>query len=125
MSFSAQIDAFCKKSSWRVAKVFEAVSLELYDRIVNKTPVDTGRARANWNLSLSTPDTSVSDSTVRKHYDALLGVSLTKDNVSYISNYLHYIYELEHGKSNQAPQGMVTVSMIEIKLWLNTKLGTI
>ena len=35
------------------------IAIEIYTRITLKTPVDTGRARASWNLSRGKPDLSV------------------------------------------------------------------
>lgn len=38
-----------------VAHVMRLISLEALSRVILKTPVDTGRTRANWQVSLETP----------------------------------------------------------------------
>jgi len=43
--------------------------------------------------------------------------------MSYITNNVHYVKYLENGTSQQAPKGMVGVTLIEIGLWLKTNLA--
>ena len=98
----------------------------LWSNIVERTPVDTGRARSNWNVSKNIPDTTVSDKTSQS-------VTLEdvppaeKDETYYIANNLPYIKMLEYGGysknsttgktvngySRQAPNGMVGVTVAD------------
>lgn len=64
----------------------EDVIKESFTRIKRRTPVDTGAAKANWEV-----DTRQLE----------------------ISNDLDYVDELELGKSNQAPAGMLRVTATE------------
>lgn len=80
------------------------------------TPVDTGRARGNWQIGIGNDPTSELE---RKGYAG--GEELQKlDNLEseetiYISNNLSYIRRLEYGWSKQAPQGMVGVTVSHLK----------
>lgn len=122
MSFQSAVASFTVEVLADIDKAIESISLELYRRIQSKTPVDTGMARANWNIAVGSPDTSTSDSTAPKQVSSLSGIKAGVTDV-WISNYLHYVYSLEHGHSSQAPSGMVVVSLQEVTAWVETKFG--
>lgn len=95
-----------------------AASLDALTRVIEKTPVDTGRARGNWQLAvgsiprgeirpLSVQDT-ITEGTAR------LGAVEAGDTI-YIVNNVPYIIPLEFGHSGQAPQGMVRLTAAELK----------
>lgn len=123
MNFESQIRAFNVKAIKQTSVAFERICVKLHSLIVSNTPIDTGQARANWNMSIGNPDISTTKSIVRSEVYSLLGVNPTSDNVAYVANGLHYIYDLEHGKSNQAPSGMVAISMAEVKSWIHSGMG--
>ena len=81
--------------------------------MVLKTPVDTGRARSNWNAGVNNVDPSVSparDVTVLERAKAI--ISQLKGGDSYfITNNVDYIKYLEEGSSDQAPEGMVAITL--------------
>ena len=91
MSFSDDIAKFNKKTEEKSLKIFRAIGFDMFGRIVKRTPVDTGRLRNNWQI---TPK-------VR------LGEKL------YITNNLPYAKRIEDGYSQQAPAGMVKVTIAE------------
>lgn len=91
--------------------VGRAVGIELLGRIVRATPVDTGRARGNWNVSIGREDPTTNDE--RRAAEALeegnrvinevkLG---TRGDRVFITNGLPYIGPLNDGHSKQAPKG--------------------
>ena len=99
----------------------------MYSSIVKKTPVDTGRARANWNISVGSPDLTTTEET-RKSPKPMKNMAGNLDDESiFISNNLPYITTLEYGGypnppkkdggktvngySKQAPEGMVGVTL--------------
>lgn len=80
----------------------------LYRAVFERTPIDTGRARANWNCSVNTPDPSFRESAdldPGKASGAFAGAKA--GDFLYITNAAPYILELENGHSDQAPDGMV------------------
>jgi len=110
-SFDRDIKKFAKQSGLEVDKVVQKVVLQAWNGVTKKTPVDTGRARANWNLSEGNMDTSVN-----KHATTIKPFSKTSGKKDvYISNSLPYINLLEKGSSKQAPKGMVELTMNEIR----------
>ncbi len=106
------------------------LAFALYSSVVKKTPVDTGRARANWNISTGKIDASTSSKTLKSGLKYKAGdIKSSSDETIYISNNLPYIQKLEfggypkdsksgktiNGYSKQAPNGMVGVTMANIK----------
>jgi hypothetical protein len=102
-------------------KVVRKVALAADQIVVLATPVDTGRARANWIASLDAASSDVKDgpsspgaganealqqarSSV-KHYDGDRNASV------HITNNLPYISKLNDGSSAQAPANFVRTAV--------------
>ena len=109
------LDEWHFKNRETFKKVVAGVVLDMGGRIIRRTPVDTGRARGNWNFSLDRPDTSVDPN--KKKKNRVLRKSELPDidgkHTIFIVNNLDYIVELEKGSSTQAPKGMVEVTRQE------------
>jgi hypothetical protein len=117
MTFALDIEKFSKDVGLEINLVVRKISLDAYTRVTKKTPVDTGRARANWNLSVGYIDTKTTKSVMQKSPMLSKNTGLTK--AIYITNSLPYINALEHGHSKQAPRGMVGVTMNELKVGMS------
>lgn len=114
---------FERRTILRIGLVKQRVGLELFRRIVLKTPVDTGWARSSWHVALGAPNTSVPPPPSAKGGGALLTAVPTTTALAgpvpvgvpvYVTSSLAYIKALEQGHSRQAPQGMVAVSIQEV-----------
>lgn len=80
--------------------------------VVLATPVDTGRARANWQVEIGSPASGTVDPTDKSGQAALdAGKKVIEGYKSgdaiYITNNLPYIERLNDGWSAQAPAGFV------------------
>lgn len=113
----------------QLERVCRGAVLDLFGRIITKTPVDTGFARGNWNLSFDKPDAGVSsehaDKGGGKVYARALAVAgqvPMAGRVMWITNGVPYINRLEYGHSKQAPAGMVRISLVEVSNSLNRAL---
>lgn len=116
-TFSLQLDDFARKVGVSGTTVAKRVGLDLFGRIVRKTPVDTGRARASWNISLKQAERSVQPAAQHTYPIPQVGVvSMKPGDTIWISNNLPYIVKLEEGHSKQAPAGMVALSIEEVNL---------
>lgn len=99
-----------------------AIALEAFSKIVRRTPVLTGKARGNWNLSVGTPDLTErrpapTGQTSINRAKQVLGSNRSgagKIKRIYIANGLPYILRLENGWSKQAPAGMVAITLAEL-----------
>lgn len=113
MSFALQLAAFAAKAGDRAEQVVADVVLEIGSRLVLRSPVDTGRFRSNWFVSRGGPMAGVTDKLGGglNGIDQLAGKSV--GTVFYIQNNLPYAWRLEMGHSNQAPLGMVGITLAE------------
>lgn len=117
--FELELNEFTKKVGIAPSKVAKRIGLDLFAKIVRKTPVDTGRARGSWNISVNEADRTVlppapPGDVYPPPSIGALDVRLNESIV--ISNNLPYIVELEKGHSKQAPNGMVALSIEEVQL---------
>lgn len=110
----------------RVDRVMRAGAMEATGRIMQRTPVDTGRARANWNASVDEADGSVNeaatDSASKQAQGQALAASVQfADGEKFVlANGLPYIERLEAGSSTQAPAGMVELTLAELKPFIES-----
>jgi hypothetical protein len=121
--FNAQLTKFARKIQVAPQKVVKKVAFQLFRRIIEKTPVDTGRARASWNIAIGSINPSIApDGQHQKNPSALAAKATTvlagygadgRLPAVWISNNLPYIGELENGHSQQAPAGMLKLSIME------------
>ncbi len=119
MATSNSFSQFGKRMNIRANKVVFGARLAVRraalaaDRtVVDVTPLDTGRAKGNWIVSVGNPDHSTFEEGQANAASAIAqGKSViegwTKGTI-FISNSLPYIGKLEDGWSQQAPDGMVT-----------------
>ena len=116
----SQIRGIVKAVEVFTEKTLRALTAELTAQLIERTPVDTGWARANWVPNIGSP------------FEANLeGVSATRERASqaqvrqgertaqvvttyqpqqgsiFVSNNVPYIQELNDGSSTQAPAGFV------------------
>ncbi|MDT8445787.1 MAG: hypothetical protein RRB13_02680 [bacterium] len=99
-------------------QIHRQTALELFRRIVEKTPVDTGLARANWQLS-DQLNSKVLELGPPQEPD-LDGITAAQG--LWLFNNLSYIDQVEAGNSGSAGAGAVAVSLEETKHWLEKEL---
>ena len=100
------------------------IALELLKKVTMKSPVDTGRFRANWMVGIGGADEATVDTEEKLPHGSpspsamarALGVVSEYKTLKqiHISNNLDYAAGLEHGSSKQAPLGVLEVSIEEI-----------
>lgn len=138
-TFAASLAVFAKKAPEQVRVVVRKASIDLLTATVMRTPVGNpdlwkskppkgyvgGRLRANWNVSLVSPDTSTTDAidkdgdpTIERGSAAIGEADGIKD--IWIMNSLPYAIPVEYGHSKkQAPAGMVRVSVAEFQAFVD------
>jgi hypothetical protein len=104
-------------------QVTQKLALQALSGVVLKSPVDTGRFRGNWNVSIDTADRSVSDvadkggtATIARGQGIITAVPPYR--VIWLSNNLPYARRLETGWSKQAPAGVVALTLAELEAQL-------
>jgi len=140
--FNKHVRSFLKKSGVDVGVGIRKFAFDLLRKIVMKTPVDTGRARAAWLVSLEKlGEGRLGTVTIplkpikkggkvkRRKGVSASGIALGrtegtlidhtkgtfKEKFVIIVNSVDYIVFLEYGWSQQAPYGMVRISMREMR----------
>lgn len=108
-------------------KTIREVAVAVDGAVVIATPVDTGRARANWQTSVGVPitstrapysdgaDGSTAGTNARSAIDQCKAavVGYKAGQTVYITNNLPYITPLNEGTSAQAPEGFVEKSVLK------------
>ena len=91
----------------------------LIDRgVVLATPEDTGRAKANWIVSLGSPDNSQTDALGESVSLAQGQAQILKQQGFqriYIQNNLPYIGRLNNGHSKRAPKKFIETVLEDVK----------
>jgi len=121
MSFAKDIAKWAESTGQDIDTVRRAAFMDMTKGIVKRTPVDTGRAKGNWQPSTGSPKSgaiSLRDkigSIVEKKAQSVVD-SVKGDETLYLTNNLEYIGGLEYGrKSKQAPSGMLRVTVREFQ----------
>jgi hypothetical protein len=122
--FQADLRKFAESIDVKFETVVRRVIVDLFRRIVERTPVDTGRLRASWTISINSPDLDVAPdrryspaeaAAKAREKEKIAYLSRPMRQVVYISNGLPYAEVIENGHSKQAPVGMVMISVTEIE----------
>lgn len=107
--FTRQLMNLMQHVEGSVSQVIRKACLDLWSNIVESTPVDTGRAKANWSISTEqSSEVYEAGREYNPHFSFDYNDNLP---VIYIYNNLEYIEALEDGHSQQAPSGMVAVNL--------------
>ena len=99
-----------------VAEASRGLARDVLEGVVLRTPVRSGRARANWQVGLARPPEGVLEAADPDGRTAIAGGAATIARARpfetiWITNNLPYIGALEHGSSKQAPRGMVAATL--------------
>ena len=120
-TFAFSVKEFCEKTKANIDQVNRAVALDLLTRVVYKSPVKTGWFRGNWlvgennQLRVGIVEDRDPDGPATIEAGAAVIAGLKSGGVIWISNNLPYARRLEYGWSQQAPAGMVRLSIIEVQ----------
>lgn len=117
-NFELDIRRFVAKANGNTDLVIRKVALDLFKRVIMKTPVDSGRAKGSWTVAIgSIPADTIEledkggTATIARAAATVLG--LKAGDIIYCVSSLAYIRRLEFGYSKQAPAGMVRISAAE------------
>lgn len=132
--FARDIRRWADITGKTVNQAVRSVQVQALTKVIEATPVDTGQARGGWHTSVGEPSTQVGGIKDKPGTATRArGLSDTRavGSIFYVVNNLPYISVLEFGNygtgpgatqkttrdgySVQAPEGMVRISVIEIK----------
>lgn len=119
-TFSLDLAKFGQKAIDNAEKIVCKIAFDIHSRIVKRMPVDTGRAKANQQISINTLPT---DSILSIDKEGTVTIASGNQELAhfklgdtvFLYNNVEYIIPLEFGHSElQAPNGMFRISFEEI-----------
>ena len=121
--FQSQLVKFTANLPERAGElVTKKVAMDVLAAVVMETPVDTGRARGNWQASVSSPVDSTTDkvdkdgeTTTYSETIKIDGMSVPQGQTIWITNNVPYIEMLEDGHSPKAPDGIVAPAIHSVR----------
>lgn len=134
-AFNQHIADFKKKSNLSNEVILKKFAFDLLTKIIRKTPVDTGRARGGWfpaiealgvgseksvEFNVSKGGKNFSEQAFNEGKTKGQFIDNTKgpwNQIKYVDiiNGVEYVIFLEYGYSQQAPHGMIRLSMREMR----------
>lgn len=134
MSFSKDLKKYADKTNLSMEEAVISVCSQVSKSVIEKTPVDTGRAKANWIATIGTMNTKTVNTVDKSGKNSIAKANAiakkAAGNIFYLTNNLPYIRKLEYGsyskgpKTNnkgfslQAPNGMVRITIQSLKAQL-------
>lgn len=125
-AWSIPLDRFADKTGIKLETIVRKVTFDLFSKVILRSPVDTGRFRANWNVAYGAPNLSTSSSVGNgaARSEAAKALTLPVGGVTYLANGLPYARRLEFGWSKQAPSGMVRLSAQEFNAFVRKAVAS-
>ncbi len=123
--FALDISKFVEKTKLDLKTVTRKIMLDVFVRVILRTPVDTGRARGNWQTTLGSPAAGEIDRKTKvgggapASEAAAIVATFPGDGYVYLTNNVPYILPLEYGSSGQAPAGMVRITLAEYQRFVD------
>jgi hypothetical protein len=117
MSFTLDINKFIEKTQANSNLVVRRTVIGILSKVVMKSPVDTGRFRANWQVGLNSAKSGSSESVDKSGSATIASGSKAipaeaAGNAFYITNNLPYAQALEDGHSIQSPPGNMVAGTV-------------
>ena len=126
IKFQVEMKRFASVLNIGVAEAEQKLVLDGLTMLAERTPKDTGRAAASWDVSLDQPGDSVQPegsrfseeaavTAAQQHGHGLVGeLTANPYRVIWLFDNVPYIIPLEHGHSQQAPNGMAALTVADL-----------
>jgi hypothetical protein len=105
--FSADVSAWVKKAGDQSDAFCRVFCSEMAERVILRTPVDTGFCRSQWQPSIN--GFVMGDAATV----TLAAAQMIAGDTFAMTNNTDYVRRLEYGWSQQAPNGMVRMTLAE------------
>jgi len=114
--FSAQVRRWSDKTQKKMDQAVRKITLDVFSNVILLSPVDTGRFRGNWQPAVGRAQGGIIEAVDPSGAVVTAKVQSATQNVKagdviYMVNNLPYADRLENGWSNQAPNGMVALTV--------------
>jgi hypothetical protein len=119
LSFEFDVAKMCKDAEADLDLVVRKTLIDITTRVIERTPVDTGRLRGNWQIGIGTEPHGELDvegpgmaSATISDITGELSKAQIDDAIFFVNN-LPYASVVEAGSSKQSPAGMLEVTLRE------------
>jgi hypothetical protein len=116
MSFASDVSKWTRKTEAKIETAIRKIAIDVFAEVIMMSPVDTGRFRGNWQVAIGTIpngtleiDDKEGTATLTKAQAEALG--LKAGQTIFLINNLPYARALEYGLSQQAPGGMIRLTV--------------
>lgn len=115
-SFALSLAEFAEQAKEAIDSSLREIVIEIGASVIRMSPVDTGRFRGNWQFSIGAPEQGQLDRLDKNGSAATAelvngAIQFKAGDTAYIVNNLPYAIPLEYGHSDQAPGGMVRITL--------------
>jgi Bacteriophage HK97-gp10, putative tail-component len=117
--FNKAVSDFADKlPETHLAPFVQKIAFQVLRGVVFKTPVDTGRARAGWQVGIDSDPAGQSGADPNGGETISKGLAVIQRwrpfaQITIVNN-VEYIVYLEEGSSKQAPAGMLSLTLQEV-----------
>lgn len=118
MSLARRLRKRAEEVDKAVIRVLQEMAGAIHQQLIVSTPVDTGKARSNWLITIENPTNLVVEP--RSPAEAVAGGKIalkevnSPDDTIYISNNVHYVIKLNEGFSPQQPEPGFVERAVEV-----------
>lgn len=128
--FALSVAKFAEAAPEQAREVVRKVSAEVLTKVVLRSPVDTGRFRANWVTTFGAPGIRTTAEVDPSGQGAITrGIATIRraygDLDIFITNSLPYAIPLEYGYSKQAPAGMARLTVTEFQTLIDNAVRSL
>ena len=120
MGWKNRPETLAKSAEKAAETVTRGAIVHLWRQVVRRSPVDTGRFRANWQFNEGSPIGTQLEVNTAPSPPNVVGNPLGK--TYYLTNNVPYAGRLDQGSSQQAPMGVTALSILETEAWIAEKL---
>lgn len=129
-SFSDQLKAFAEKAKVDMETVVRKTVLDLQGGVVLRSPVRSGRFRSNWMVGIGTMDKTTVDT---KDKTGQVSIDRVQPAMAqwapgaaiFITSHLPYAMRIEYGWSDQAPGGVVRLTVQDFRDYVSKAVGEV
>jgi hypothetical protein len=116
MSFAGDVSKWTAKTEAKIETAIRKIAIDVFAEVIMMSPVDEGRFRGNWQVAIGSIPTGTLEiddkegtATLNKAQAEALG--LKAGQTIFLVNNLPYAEALEYGHSQQAPGGMIRLTV--------------
>lgn len=113
--FRARFAKRIEKAKGKFELFIKKLVVDIDASLVLKSPVDTGRFKANWVVGNGFVNTTTTEGLQAANNEPLINSIKVNGQTIYLTNSLPYASRLEYGWSKQAPAGMVRITLVEVQ----------